>query len=90
MERAYDNAVVLRDELSSRTLSYIQLALDCMEKHAGSGAFAYDLQPVLDDLFAFWAAWMTMWRMRNAAISSSAANIWNAWICICGWIIHTV
>lgn len=54
MERAYDNAVVLRDELSSRTLSYIQLALDCMEKHAGSGAFAYDLQPVLDDLFAFW------------------------------------
>ena len=32
MERAYDNAVVLRDELSSRTLSYIQLALDCMEK----------------------------------------------------------
>lgn len=54
MERAYDNAVVLRDELSSRTLSYIQLALDCMERHAGSGAFAYDLQPVLDDLFAFW------------------------------------
>ena len=54
MERAYDNAVVLRDELSSRTLSYIQLALDCMEKHAGSGAFVYDLQPVLDDLFAFW------------------------------------
>ena len=54
MERAYDNAVVLRDDLSSRTLSYIQLALDCMEKHAGSGAFAYDLQPVLDDLFAFW------------------------------------
>lgn len=54
MERAYDNAVVLRDELSSRTLSYIQLALDCMEKNAGSGAFAYDLQPVLDDLFAFW------------------------------------
>ena len=54
MERAYDNAVVLRDELSSRTLSYIQLALDCMEKHAGRGAFAYDLQPVLDDLFAFW------------------------------------
>lgn len=34
-------------ELSSRTLSYIQLALDCMEKHAGSGAFVYDLQPVL-------------------------------------------
>ena len=44
----------MRGELSSRTLSYIQLALDCMEKNAGSRAFAYDLQPVLDDLFAFW------------------------------------
>lgn len=54
MERAFDNAVVLRDELSSRTLSYIQLALDCMNRCAGSSAFAYDLQPVLDDLFAFW------------------------------------
>lgn len=40
--------MVLRGELSSRTLSYIQLALDCMEKNTGSRAFAYDLQPVLD------------------------------------------
>lgn len=54
MERAFDNAVVLRDELSSRTLSYIQLALDCLDRGAKSTAFAYDLQPVLDYLFAFW------------------------------------
>ena len=40
--------MVFRGELSSRTLSYIQLALDCMEKNSGSRAFAYDLQPVLD------------------------------------------
>ena len=54
MLRAFDNAVVLRDELSSTTLSYIQMALDCIEHAAGSPALLYDLQPVIDDLFAFW------------------------------------
>ena len=28
MKRAYDNAIVLRDELSSQVLAYVQLALD--------------------------------------------------------------
>lgn len=54
MLRAFDNAVVLRDELSSKTLSYIQLALDCIEHAADSQALVYDLQPVIDYLFAFW------------------------------------
>ncbi|MDD3252153.1 MAG: alpha-E domain-containing protein [Lachnospiraceae bacterium] len=54
MLRAFDNAVVLRDELSSKTLSYIQLALDSIERAEDSQALVYDLQPVLDDLFAFW------------------------------------
>lgn len=55
MMRAFDNAVILRDELSSDTLSYIQMALDCIE-HAKvhANALVYDLQPVKDDLFAFW------------------------------------
>ena len=90
MERAYDNAVVLRDELSSRTLSYIQLRWTAWRSMP-------EAEPLPTIFSRFWmtcsrsgAAWMTMWRMRNAAISSSAANIWNAWICICGWIIHTV
>lgn len=52
--RAFDNAVVLRDELSSKTLSYIQMALDCIEHAKDSQALVYDLQPVIDDLFAFW------------------------------------
>ena len=54
MLRALDNAIVLRDELSSTTLSYLQLALDCIERSGESGAIIYDLQPVLDDIFAFW------------------------------------
>lgn len=54
MLRAYDNAVVLRDELSSKTLSYIQMSLDCIEQAKNSSALVYDLQPVIDYLFAFW------------------------------------
>ena len=54
MLRAYDNGVVLRDEISSTTLSYLQMSLNCMEKGAQSGAILYDLQPVIDDLYAFW------------------------------------
>ena len=55
MMRALDNGVVLRDELSSDALSYIQMTLDCMEQVKAHGnALAYDLQPVKDYLFAFW------------------------------------
>lgn len=55
MLRALDNGVVLRDELSSDALSYIQMTLDCMEQVKAYGnALAYDLQPVKDYLFAFW------------------------------------
>lgn len=54
MLRAFDNAVVLRDELSSSTLSYIQLSLDCMDQAVGSAGLVYQLQPVKDYLYAFW------------------------------------
>lgn len=54
MLRAFDNGVVLRDVLSSATLSYLQLSLDCIERGQNSGAILYDLQPVLDYLYAFW------------------------------------
>lgn len=54
MLRAFDNAVVLRDELSSTTLAYIQLALDCIRGAQGKHSLVYELQPVEDYLFAFW------------------------------------
>ena len=50
---AYDNAVVLRDTLSTDTLSYIQLAMNAMEKAARSDTPAVALQWVLDDILAF-------------------------------------
>lgn len=54
MERAYDNAVVLRDELTSNALAYIQLALDVIKSAEGSAAPLFKLQPVIDYIFAFW------------------------------------
>ena len=48
--RAYDNAVVLRDDIGSDTLSYIQLAIYDMRK----AALGVALQTVVDDIFAFW------------------------------------
>ena len=52
--RAYDNAVVLRDDIGSDTLSYIQLAIYDMRKASLGSAPLIGLQAVIDDLFAFW------------------------------------
>ncbi len=56
MNRAYDNAVVLRDELSSTVLSYVQLALDTFESCKKTTAPLLELQQVIDYLLAFWGA----------------------------------
>lgn len=52
--RAYDNTVVLRDDIGSDTLSYIQLAIYDMRKAALGVAPLIGLQTVVDDIFAFW------------------------------------
>lgn len=52
--RAYDNAVVLREEIGSETLSYIQLAVYDMNKARMSGAPLIPLQKVMDNIVAFW------------------------------------
>ena len=54
MKRAYDNAVVLRDELSTAVLSYVQLALDTFEACKKTTAPLLELQQVIDYLLAFW------------------------------------
>lgn len=50
---AYDNAVVLRDTLSSATLSYIELALAALKKAAKSDGPAVQAQWAIDDIMAF-------------------------------------
>lgn len=52
--RAYDNAIVLREEIGSETLSYIQLAMYEMNKAAVSEAPIVILQKVQDNIVAFW------------------------------------
>ena len=52
--RAYDNAIVLREEIGSEALSYIQLAVYAMNKAKFSDAPLIQLQNVVDNIVAFW------------------------------------
>ncbi|MBP5191794.1 MAG: alpha-E domain-containing protein [Eubacterium sp.] len=52
--RAYDNAIVLREEIGSETLAYVQLAVYAMNKAAVSDAPLVKLQRVMDNIVAFW------------------------------------
>lgn len=57
LSRAYDNAIVLRDTLTSKTLSYIQLACNDLGKCNNNEEYIIvNLQRVTDDLIAFWGA----------------------------------
>lgn len=50
---AYDNAIVLRETISTDTLAYVQMAVSAMEMAAGSAGPGVELQWVLDDIMAF-------------------------------------
>lgn len=52
--RAYDNAIVLREEIGSETLAYIQLAVYAMNRAKTSDAPLIQLQRVRDNIVAFW------------------------------------
>lgn len=54
LTRAYDNAIVLRESISSEALSYIQLAIYEINRAAESLSPLMEMQEVLDDLLAFW------------------------------------
>ena len=54
LNRAYDNAIVLRESIGSETLSYIQLAIYEMNKAEQSAAPLLELQKVQDNILAFW------------------------------------
>lgn len=54
LTRAYDNAIILREEIGSETLSYIQLALYSMQKAKLSNAPMIEMMSVMDNILAFW------------------------------------
>lgn len=54
LNRALDNAMILREVIGSETLGYLYLAMYDMKKAALDGAPLVDLQFVLDHILAFW------------------------------------
>ena len=54
LTRAYDNAIVLRDEIGSTALSYVQLAVYAMNDAKKSIAPLLELQKTRDNIVAFW------------------------------------
>ena len=54
LNRAYDNAIVLRESIGSEALSYIQLAIYDMNKASVSRAPLMELQYLMDHILAFW------------------------------------
>ncbi|PJM75582.1 circularly permuted type 2 ATP-grasp protein [Bifidobacterium simiarum] len=59
MDCAFNNAVILRPELSSRVLQYVELALSSIADASSRSSDAediYDQRDVEDDMLAFWGA----------------------------------
>lgn len=56
MSRAFDNAIIIREELSSDVLAYIHLALDKFKFTRGSDNIPLILQEIRDYLYAFWGS----------------------------------
>ncbi|MCQ2080377.1 MAG: alpha-E domain-containing protein [Lachnospiraceae bacterium] len=54
LNRAYDNAIVLRETIGSDALSYIQLSIYAMNTAARSESPLIELQEIMDCLLSFW------------------------------------
>jgi len=54
LNRAYDNAIVLRETIGSDSLAYIQMSIYAMTKAANSDSPLIELQQILDDILSFW------------------------------------
>lgn len=56
LSRAYDDGILLRNTISTRSLAYIQLALDAMDAAKAEGSGALCSFEVIDRLLAFWGS----------------------------------
>ncbi|MDY2628447.1 MAG: alpha-E domain-containing protein [Lachnospiraceae bacterium] len=56
MKRAYDNALVSRDDVSTESMAYLELCLQAIRRGKGSAAPLFELQSVIDDIYAFWGS----------------------------------
>lgn len=56
LTRAYDNAMIMRDEISTESLAYIHLALAEIRRAMESDAPLMELQNIVDMIYAFWGS----------------------------------
>lgn len=56
LEKVNDNAILLREEIMSETLSYIQMSIFFMKKAKEDGFMLSELQNVTDYMLAFWGS----------------------------------
>lgn len=56
LDRALGNGIVLRDEIKTPSLSYLQLAMDRFKACKGTTKIRYDMLPVRDAIYAFWGS----------------------------------
>ena len=54
LERAYDNGIVLREEISTDSLSFLQMAKDTLLKAEQSDNVRLALLPLEDIIYSFW------------------------------------
>ena len=54
LNRAYDNAILLRGELGTQCLSYVEMTLYDLKKAEQSGAPVIAFQALVDHILAFW------------------------------------
>lgn len=53
---ALGNGIVLREEIKTPSLSYLQMALDRLDSCRGTDKLRYDMLPVRDAIYAFWGS----------------------------------
>jgi len=53
--RAYDNCIVLRNEIGTESMTYLEVALNNLKSIHDFDSFMLELQTVVDYILAFWA-----------------------------------
>lgn len=56
LARAYDNSIILREQIDTESVAYIQLAYNNVTRLFNDRCRVYDLQKVIDNLMSFWGA----------------------------------
>ena len=56
LERAYDNGIVLREEISTKSLSFLQMAKDTLSRSQVKTNVRMSLLPLKDILYSFWGS----------------------------------